>query len=235
MSEAPADNNNETIIDESMVIEFLRRNPELLMQYPDVFAALSVPHGADGATSLVERQVKMLRGENQKLKQNIEQLVSIARDNEDLNQRFHRLALELINSDQLHDVLALVQDQVQTFFYTDYVCFRFLPGVSAGGDLLEELSISDDENLLARLAEWISNRQPVCGEQPREISDELFGPGMPIGSCALIPLYGTTDFGLLCLGSTDRERFTADMGTIFLQQLGELVSSRLNPLLRQHN
>ena len=69
-----------------------------------------------------------MRNENQKLRQNIEQLVSIARDNEDLNQRFHRLALELINSDQLHDVLALVQDQVQTFFYTDYVCFRFLAG-----------------------------------------------------------------------------------------------------------
>ncbi len=181
------------------------------------------------------RQVKMLRGENQKLKQNIEQLVSIARDNEDLNQRFHRLALELINADQLHDVLALVQDQVQTFFYTDYVCFRFLPSISAGGDLLEELSISDDEDVLTRLSGWLSKRQPVCGPQPREIYDELFGPDMPIGSCALIPLYGTSDFGLLCLASTDASRFTDDMGTIFLQQLGELVSSRLNPLLRQQS
>lgn len=233
MSEAPADKNNPTSIEESAVISFLKNNPELLMQYPEIFAALSVPHGTDGATSLVERQVKMLRNENQKLKQNIEQLVSIARDNEDLNQRFHRLALELINSDQLHDVLALVQDQVQTFFYTDYVCFRFLPGVSSGGDLLEELTISDDESLLKRISGWISKRQPVCGQQPREIGDELFGPDISIGSCALIPLYGTRDFGLLCLGSTDQERFKSDMGTIFLQQLGELVSSRLNPLLRQ--
>jgi uncharacterized protein YigA (DUF484 family) len=235
MSEAPADNNNQPATDESTVIEYLRHNPELLMQYPELFAALSVPHGTAGATSLVERQVKILRNENQKLKQNIEQLVSIARDNEDLNQRFHRLALELINSDQLHDVLALVQDQVQTFFYTDYVCFRFLPGVSAGGDLLEELTISDDEALLPRLTGWIRERQPVCGPQPREICDELFGPDMPIGSCALIPLYGTSDFGLLCLASTDRARFTDEMGTIFLQQLGELVSSRLNPLLHRHN
>ncbi len=108
MSEAPADKKNPTGIEESSVISFLKNNPELLMQYPEIFAALSVPHGTDGATSLVERQVKMLRSENHKLKQNIEQLVSIARDNEDLNQRFHRLALELINSDQLHDVLALV-------------------------------------------------------------------------------------------------------------------------------
>ena len=235
MSEAPADKNNDTTIDESTVINFLRNNPELLMKYPDVFAALSVPHGADGATSLVERQVKMLRSENQKLKQNIEQLVSIARDNEDLNQRFHRLALELINSDQLHDILSLVQDQVQTFFYTDYVSFRFLPGVSAGGDLVEELSMSDDDTLLKLLSDWVGKRQPVCGQQPREICDELFGIDRPIGSCALIPLYGTRDFGLLCLGSTDKDRFTDDMGTIFLQQLGELVSSRLNPLLRQRN
>ena len=59
MSEAPADNNNDITIEESTVIEFLRDNPELLMQYPEVFAACRYHTQPTGATSLVERQVKM--------------------------------------------------------------------------------------------------------------------------------------------------------------------------------
>ncbi|MFV2032952.1 MAG: hypothetical protein ACC663_10685 [Gammaproteobacteria bacterium] len=47
----------------------------------------------------------------------------------------------------------------------------------------------------------------------------------------MIPLYHATDLGLLCLGSSSKDRFNKDMGTIFLQQLGELVSTRLKGLL----
>jgi uncharacterized protein YigA (DUF484 family) len=53
-----------------------------------------------------------------------------------------------------------------------------------------------------------------------------------IGSSALIPLYHTGDLGLLCLGSVSADRFGLTMGTIFLQQLGELVSNRLKNLLQ---
>ena len=111
--------------EESKVIDYLQKHPETLMSYPDIFTGLSIPHQTRGVTSLVERQLTMLRDENQTIKKNMDELVSIARENEELNQRFHRLALELMSSDQLHDVLSLVQDQVQTFFYTDYVCFKF--------------------------------------------------------------------------------------------------------------
>ena len=55
---------------------------------------------------------------------------------------------------------------------------------------------------------------------------------MRIGSSAIIPLYHARDLGLLCLGSVSADRFGLTMGTIFLQQLGELVSNRLKNLLR---
>ena len=128
MSELSAEPQQSDLTDESKVIQYLRNNPEVLMAYPEVFSSLAIPHKTGGAISLVERQLKLLREDNQLLKSKIDELVGIARDNEELNQRFHRLALELMNTDQLHDILAMVQDQVQTFFYTDFVCFRFLAG-----------------------------------------------------------------------------------------------------------
>jgi len=217
---------------EAKVIQYLQNNPELLMAYPEVFSSLAIPHQTGGATSLLERQLRLLRDENQSLKSKIDDLVGIARENEELNQRFHRLALELMSTDQLHDVLAMVQDQVQTFFYTDFVCFRFLPGVSESGNILNGLYLDAQSGIVDSVKPWIQARKPICGRQDEKINRELFGPDIRIGSSAFIPLYHTGDLGLLCLGSVSADRFGQSMGTIFLQQLGELVSNRLKNLLQ---
>lgn len=217
--------------EETAAIEFLRKNPELLMSYPEIFGSMTIPHQSGGVTSLVERQMKMLRDENQTLKKNMDELVSIARENEELNLRFHRLALELISTDQLDDVLAMVQNQVQTFFYTDYVQFRFLPSVLDKKGRLKPHYLKRDSTNLDAVQTWIHARKPICGQQDDRIYQELFGDGINIGSSALIPLFHTTDIGLLCLGSNSDTRFNRAMGTIFLEQLGELVSIRIQGLL----
>ena len=222
----------ETQTDEARVISYLQDNPAILMDYPHIFSSLSIPHQTGGATSLLERQLKLLRDENQQLRSKIDELVSIARDNEDLNQRFHRLALELMNADQLHDVLAMVQDQVQTFFYTDFVCFRFLPDVRESGSVLDGLYLATDSSIVEHIKPWIEERKPICGQNDEAINRQLFGEGVNIASSAFIPLYHTRDLGLLCLGSVSAERFSDSMGTIFLQHLGELVSNRLKHLLQ---
>ncbi|TNF87941.1 MAG: DUF484 family protein [Gammaproteobacteria bacterium] len=232
MSEVSAEQRQNDPVDEAGVIQYLRNNPEVLLKYPDIFCELAIPHQTGAATSLVERQLKLLREENQSLKAKIEELVGIARENEELNQRFHRLALELMNTDQLHDVLAMVQDQVQTFFYTDFVCFRFLPNVSAESNILDGLYLDQKSGIVDSVKPWIEARKPVCGRQDEKINRELFGADIRIGSSALIPLYHTGDLGLLCLGSVSADRFGLTMGTIFLQQLGELVSNRLKNLLQ---
>jgi uncharacterized protein YigA (DUF484 family) len=232
MSEMSAEQQPSTQTDESRVIEYLQKNPAILMDYPEIFSSLSIPHHTGGATSLVERQLKLLREENQHLRSKIEELVGIARDNEELNQRFHRLALELMDAEQLHDVLAMVQDQVQTFFYTDFVCFRFLPDINETGNTLDGLHLDANSDIIERINPWIEGRKPVCGRHDDDIHRDLFGPDLRIASSAFIPLYHTRNLGLLCLGSISAERFSSTMGTIFLQHLGELVSNRLKNLLQ---
>jgi uncharacterized protein YigA (DUF484 family) len=52
-----------------------------------------------------------------------------------------------------------------------------------------------------------------------------------IKSLALIPLRvpgSTESFGLLVLGSPDPARFTADMDTHFLRQIGEIASATVH-------
>ncbi len=217
--------------EELRVINYLQKYPETLMSYPDIFTGMTIPHQTRGATSLVERQLTMLREKNRSIKQNMDELVNIARENEELNQRFHRLSLELMSSDQLHDVLSLVQDQVQTFFYTDYVRFKFLPTINDRKKRLNSHYLDENSGIVDIATPWVSGRKPICGQQKESIIAALFGADLNVESCAIIPLYHASDLGLLCLGSTNKEQFTKKMGTIFLQQLGELVSARLQGLL----
>jgi uncharacterized protein YigA (DUF484 family) len=53
-----------------------------------------------------------------------------------------------------------------------------------------------------------------------------------IASAALIPLIDNNDthvcYGMLAIGSKDRNHFHAEMGTLFLSHLGKIVSILLN-------
>ena len=54
-----------------------------------------------------------------------------------------------------------------------------------------------------------------------------------MASISLVPLRveaGAPAFGLLVLASPDAQRFTTDMGTEFLERIGELVSAALSRL-----
>jgi uncharacterized protein YigA (DUF484 family) len=55
-----------------------------------------------------------------------------------------------------------------------------------------------------------------------------FGPGSEaLRSFVYVPLRAEQPLGVLALASPDPERFTADMGTLYLNRLGELVSMAL--------
>lgn len=231
MSKTTAKPDENSQSEEAKVIDYLQKNPDLLESYPEVFTALSIPHHGGDVVSLVERQLKILRNENQALKKKLSELVSIARENEELNQRFHRLSIELMSANQLHDVLAMVQDQVQTFFYTDYVRFKFLPGIIDNKNRLSAHYLDKESGIVDTIKPWLEKRKPVCGQLDEQVNSELFGVDIKVESSALVPLYHTNELGLLCLGSSSKTRFNQDMGTIFLEQLGELVSTRIQGLL----
>jgi uncharacterized protein len=218
-------------IQESAVIDYLKNNPGLLERHPEVLAALTFTHQSGAAISLVERQLKLLRDENKGLKNKLAELVHIARENEELSQRFHRLSLELMSSHNLHDIIAMIRDQIQTFFYTDYVSFFFSDTLTEQLKGLESHVLDPEHKHAAQIQKWMKSRKPEFAPLDQELRKLLFGEEIQITSSVLIPLYHTEEIGLLALGSKTHDRFSSDMGTIFLTQLGDLVSSKLKHLL----
>jgi uncharacterized protein YigA (DUF484 family) len=227
----PATPLQQTTIDEAGVVEYLRLNPDVLERHPEVLTSLTFNHDSGSAISLVERQLKLLRDENQSLKNKLSELVHIARENEELGQRFHRLSLELIAVNNLHDLIAIIRDQLQTFFYTDYATFYFSDQFAEHLQGLEKHILDSKHSQAGTINDWIKERKPVFGPIDPELHKLLFDSQMQSPSCVLIPLYDTKDFGLLALGSKSKDRFSHSMGTLFLSQLGDLVSSKLKHFL----
>ncbi len=219
-------------IGESSVMDYLKNNPAILDRYPDILSKLTFPHESGVAVSLVERQIKVLRDENQNLKNKLSELVHIARENEELSQRFHRLSLELMTAEHLHDIIAMTHDQVETFFYTDYVGFCFHDDLASQLKGQEKNILNPDSKHANKVRSWMHDRKPIFGPFDPGMRKLLLGEQGQLSSCALIPLYHTSDIGLLILGSKSKDRFVDGMGTVFLTQLGELISSKLNSYLR---
>jgi uncharacterized protein YigA (DUF484 family) len=73
--------------------------------------------------------------------------------------------------------------------------------------------------------------QPYCGKLPDIAADDWFIEAA--ASIVLIPLRdhplsNAHNIGFLALASEDKNRFYADMGTDFLNKIGELLSAALS-------
>lgn len=207
---------------EAEVIAWLREHPDFLVQQPELFAALDVPHEA-GTTSLIEKQVDILRSDNQRLKRQLEHLSGIAGENERLMQRLHRMALGLVATDSFDALHQCLYDGLRDDFRADEVCL-LLDSETAG-----KFADTDIATLPERQPEWmqklLASGEPQCGRLTREKREAVFGSaGAQLGSAALVPL---ADRGLLGIGSESDERFHPDMGTLFLDLLRETLQFRL--------
>lgn len=215
-------------ISEQEVLRYLERNPDFFNDYPQILADVRLQHESGKAVSLIERQVAVLRDQKKKLKRQLQELVDIARENDELDKRIHQLTLRLMECKQARGVLNTVRDYLARDFAADAVVVRLRPlsGVLPSGPL-DEFVITADRDFES-FEKFILDGAPLCGRFKLEQSAYLFGTqAEAIGSAALVPLRDASVFGLLAIGAHDAQRFHAGQGTVFLTQLGELVGRAL--------
>jgi uncharacterized protein YigA (DUF484 family) len=213
-SQQPQHADDETI--EASVVDYLSRNLRFFEQHPDLLAQLRIPHASGSAVSLLEHQVRVLRERNQNLQDRLDELLEVARDNDRLAERMHRLTLELMDATSVDGILFCLKDELRGSFDCDAVTVRLLGrGDPAQGWV--ELSMAERK----LFSQVLKEPRPMCGRLPRDQLQFLFGDtATAIGSAALVPLADNGLIGLLAMGSYRTDRFHPGMGTVFLRQLG---------------
>jgi hypothetical protein len=214
--------------DAQRVSDYLASHPDFFDAHPELLAQMQLSHPSGKAVSLIERQVQVLRTQNQDLKKRLLELVDVARDNDRLSERVHRLTLELLRAASLTELLDSLEHSLRNEFLADAVALH-LPAVDESR--LRETgarALHIDDALRALLPTPLVDGKPQCGRLKQDQAEFLFGDqAAAIESCAVIPLGDHACAGLLSIGSREVNRFNPCMGTLFLSHLGELVASLL--------
>jgi uncharacterized protein len=220
-------------INDGSVTQYLETYPDFFERNGALLAKLRLPHLRDsGATvSLVERQVEVLRDRNQALERKLSELVGVARANDALADRIHRLSQRLIRARSLLETINALETSLrEDFDARDSVLLLFVE--QARG--LEEpagrfLKTADPADAVVKTFDsLLQSGKPRCGQIRDTQRDFLFGKdSIEIGSVALTPLGAKGALGLLAIGASDAERFHPAMSTEFLTRIGELLANAL--------
>lgn len=216
------------------VEEFLRANPNFFENHTQLLMDLKIPHPNTGsAVSLIEHQVELLRKQNSKIQKQLDELVQIARDNDRLSKSMHQLCLSLMTSKNLTEVLTLLYNNLRTEFSADAVCIRFL-GQPKSAKLSSNKEFSADVGEMTKhFGRQLKEGKAICGRAKTEQKKILFEEqGSKVKSLAFIPLKFTDSVGFLAIGSYDEKRFHSGMGTLFLNQLGQIISKTTGRFLK---
>jgi uncharacterized protein len=205
------------------VAAFLQEHPEFFEQYADTLAEIFIPHPHGGrAISISERQILTLRERNRQFEAKLREIIQFGEENDAIGEKIHRLTIALLTARELPGVLNAIYLSLREDFAVPHVELRVW-GAHASGDLHECSAVSREAREFAA-----SLAQPHCAAHAPADMLALFGEAAPhLRSFSCIPLRNGEVFGLLALASEDPQRFYPEMGTLYLNRLGELVGAAL--------
>lgn len=213
-------------ISAEQVTSYLRNHPKFFEQYASLLTEITLPspHGS-GVISLSERQQLAQRDKIRVLESLMDQMIVNAEGNEATSLKVHKFCLKLLEQQSFSALKLLIDETLRTDFNVTESLIRIWvkPSNSAIANDAVFTHVSDEFN------DWIiSLQQPHCGSRP-QVAAELLDSNLQ--SFAFIPLYKNAAdqhaFGVLMLGAEDPQRFKTDMGTLYLERIGELIAAAL--------
>jgi len=213
------------------VADFLAKNPEFFNDHPDLLIEIEVPHANSGeAVSLVERQVSVLREQNQQIRKQLHELIEIARQNEELARRMHHLGLILMDTAEPKEIFTTLYDNLRRNFHADRVVVRLFAEPAFIDSYAGDEFAGQDAEEKTLFKTIFDKREPLCGRMKHQQQVFLFGDdGNEIASSVMVPLHGPGWNGILSIGSFDPERFQPGMGIELFANMGEVLSFILKP------
>lgn len=212
------------------IADYLRNHPGFFNEHPDLLTEIKVPHISGDAVSLVERQVSVLRSENEQTRKKLHELIEIARQNEELARRLHQLSLTLMDESEPRDIFSTLYDNLARNFHADRVAVRLFCEPAFIDTYAGDEFAGKDVTEKSLFKTIIEKREPLCGRMKLQQQVFLFGDdGNEIASAVMVPLHGDDWGGILSIGSFDPDRFQPGMGVELLANLGEILSFILKP------
>lgn len=215
------------------VKDYLRSHQNFFEQNANLLTEITLPspHGS-GVISLAERQQLAQRDKIRVLEAMMDKMISHAEENDATSAKVHRFSVNLLHQQNFKALQQLISETLQSDFAVTQSLIRIWVKPSNSAIVQDAVftHVTDEFN------DWVmALTQPYCGAKPHIAGDLLEAN---LQSFAFIPLSKKETehpFGVLILAAEDAARFKTDMGTLYLERIGELVAAALlNHLFALH-
>jgi uncharacterized protein YigA (DUF484 family) len=207
------------------VAQYLKQHPQFFDEYADMLADIYVPHPHGGrAIPISERQIVTLRDKNHILQDKLRELVKFGEENDVISEKMHRLSIMFLTFTHLNDFLNELNSILRDNFSVPHVALRLWNINCDSLEMSKFISTNTETHT-------VTNRllHPYCGPQLADEIKSWFGESAAhLRSFSMIPLRIRQTIGVLVLASEEPQRFYPEMGTLYLQRLGDLVSTAIS-------
>jgi len=220
----------------SIIRDYLKRNPDFLIENPDLFSVLTPPNRSEG-DEVVDFQNMMI----EKMKSNLEDLqynqghlIDTSRNNLTTQVQVHEAVLCLLETESLDHIGHLVTQDWADMLHIDVIriCFEEDHPVAPPG--LKEVALLPQ----GCVDEYLGKDDIIQLRGDVDVSEHIFGPAKSLVKAeALIKIPETKHNppGILAFGSRDADMFYPGQGTELLRFLGKSFHKCLIQWLRQKN
>jgi uncharacterized protein YigA (DUF484 family) len=171
--------------------------------------------------------MEMLREKIKGLEFKIIEMIRNGQENVAIADRLHRWTRALLTTGAPSQLPQVMVDELKHQFLIPQAAVRLWSLAVAYNGLDFTQGVSEDVRAFTA-----SLSLPYCGVNSGFEAVHWLEDAATVKSVAMVPLrHGDAAFGLLVLGSPDPTRYTAEMGTEFLQRIGEIAGGALSRLL----
>lgn len=203
---------------EELVAEWLRATPGFFERNANLLNEIRLKHPhEDRAISLQERQMTMLRSQNQELNRRLSEMLHFGSRNDKTQQSLVAWLLRLMQANNKADVEAAVTQGLAEVFEVESA--QLLSPSPAFGPWVDTPLCGSAKELASASVDLLATQVVINPDW-----QSMVAIGIPLGKSTGVP----QSPAVLLLASKDETRFTADMGAFYLRQIAELTAAALD-------
>ena len=193
---------------------YLLKNTDFFIRHPSLLAELDIANPDQSISSLLDKQVKKLRDEQDELNKLLTRFLSRAKENEDLYIKTKNLILAMIKAKDKKDMLDKVASHFKDNFQVEF--FK-----------IDEISNNSIEKLSDEIGHDLKSEKIFSGTFNINKMEALFGKLKPASAVVSAINLHKNNYLLIKFGSNDSSKYIGDEGTSFLSFIKEALSSLL--------
>lgn len=214
-------------LDASAVSRYLEDNPTFFLEHQQLLAELSLTHESGSATSLLERQVSLLRERNVEIRKRLNDMLEQGQVNDVLFNKTRGLILDLLETENISDLTQNLVNYCQKEFQVDAIQFTLVSSdKSHQSSACQVLSQADIDSVLPTLLTLKKSWSGVFRDD--ELNMLFANQSQAVTSAIIMPVcHHDKTLGFITLGSQDVNYFQSGMDTVFLSFIADVFAKLL--------